>query len=380
MNLIRRLLFITFIAFSFKQGHSQGSRQLPDMHISFVPGPVVISGRSTFYYELHLTSSADDTIGLRKIEMLDNSDSAAIASIEGEDLKNRYAGIGVLQKNKEARLPPGSSGVIYIELALQKEKLPAQLSHRIELEVLRGGVKKTLSIRGAAIPLSQKPPLVVGPPLGPGLWTAVYDPSWERGHRRVFYTVNGKARIPGRFAIDFIRMDSLGRYANGDENVIKNWYGYGVDVLAVSDGIVASIRDDFPESNTLSEHPAYTPDKATGNFISLDLGNDHLAFYEHLKPGSIRVKPGQKVKKGDIIASLGFTGQTTGPHLHFHIADGNSPLGAEGIPFVFDHFTVSGAYNDLETFGKARWIPGKDPAATIVKERPAPNTVIKFQP
>jgi murein DD-endopeptidase MepM/ murein hydrolase activator NlpD len=228
--------------------------------------------------------------------------------------------------------------------------------------------------------LSKKPQLVLGPPLNNGPWAAVYDPSWERGHRRVIYTVNGKARIPGRFAIDFIKLDGQGRYANGDNNVIKNWYGYGNDVLAVADGVVASIRNDFSESPTLSGPPEYTADKATGNYISIDIGNNHFAFYEHLKPGSIKIKPGQRVKKGDIIASVGFTGQTTGPHLHFHVANVNSPLGAEGIPFVFDRFTLLGSYPNFENFGNVPWVPVKNSNQLMtVKEHPASNSVIKFK-
>ena len=169
--------------------------------------------------------------------------------------------------------------------------------------------------------------------------------------------MNGKASIPGRFAIDFIKLDDQGRYANGNDNTIKNWYGYGKDVLSVAEGVVASTRDDFSESPTVSGHPPYPSDHATGNYISIDLGNNQFAFYEHLKPRSIIIKPGQHLKKGDVIAAVGFTGQTTGPHLHFHVADVNSPLGAEGIPFVFDQFTLLGSYTDFVNFGKATWIP-----------------------
>lgn len=71
-----------------------------------------------------------------------------------------------------------------------------------------------------------------------------------------------------------------------------------------------------------------------------------------MKPKSIKVKTGQKVKKGDAIASLGFTGQTTGPHLHFHEADADSPLGAEGIPFVFEQFEILGSYADFGILAK----------------------------
>jgi Peptidase family M23 len=53
----------------------------------------------------------------------------------------------------------------------------------------------------------------------------------------------------------------------------------------------------------------------------LDLGQGKFAFYEHLKSGSVVVRKGQHVKKGQTIAALGYTGQSTGPHLHFHVAD-----------------------------------------------------------
>jgi murein DD-endopeptidase MepM/ murein hydrolase activator NlpD len=194
----------------------------------------------------------------------------------------------------------------------------------------------------------------------------------------VIYTVEEKRRIPGRFAIDFIRLNNEGKYANGTDDEIKNWYGYGADVLAVSDGVIASTCDDFSESAALSTHPSYPAEKATGNYVSIDIGNERMVFYEHLKPGSIKVKSGQKVKKGDVIASLGFTGQTTGPHLHFHVADKNSYLGAEGVPFVFESFIILGSYADMSKFGKEVWEPAKNSGQRIRAERPVPNAVIKF--
>jgi murein DD-endopeptidase len=108
----------------------------------------------------------------------------------------------------------------------------------------------------------------------------------------------------------------------------------------------------------------------------LEPKDNQFAFYEHLKPKSIKVKKGQTVKKGDVIASLGFTGQTTGPHLHFHVADTDSPLGAEGIPFVFETFEMLGAYSDFTQFGKALWTPINK--SIRYQERPLPNCVIEF--
>lgn len=380
MKINNGLLFLVItIMLGIEQTFSQEYQQSFDIRIPFAPDFVVIGGKPTVYYELHLTNFSSDSIDLKRLEIVDTPDSIVVVSIGKDDLKKRYARIGVPRKNNESILPPGASGVIYLELTLQNNKPNVQLTHRLEFEMMHRNGRQLRSAQSALTPLAKKPQLVLGPPLSGGPWAAVYEPSWERGHRRVIHVVNGKARIPGRFAIDFIKLDSQGRYAHDDNNVVKNWYGYGIDVFAVADGIVASTRDDFSESPTLSEHPKYPSDKTTGNYISIDIGNNHIVFYEHLKPGSINVKPGQRVKKGDILASVGFTGQSTGPHLHFHIANANSPLGAEGIPFAFESFTILGSYTDFENFGKTPWVPLKDSDQLIISgERPAPNSVIKF--
>ena len=63
-----------------------------------------------------------------------------------------------------------------------------------------------------------------------------------------------------------------------------------------------------------------------GNYVVLLLKDGRYVFYEHLKPGSIRVRVGQTVMRGDVVGSLGFTGESTGPHLHFHVARGRDTI------------------------------------------------------
>ncbi len=112
--------------------------------------------------------------------------------------------------------------------------------------------------------------------------------------------------VAGQLAAD-------GTHARGDASQIANWYGYGADVLAVADAVVVEAKDDLAEAPTLAlanETRTRVPlENISGNFICLDLGG-RFAFYEHLKHGSLRVKAGDRVTRGQVIAALGNSGGT----------------------------------------------------------------------
>ncbi len=57
-----------------------------------------------------------------------------------------------------------------------------------------------------------------------------------------------------------------------------------------------------------------------GNQISIEHDNGTVTVYGHNQ--SLRVNKGQKVKRGDLIALMGSTGNSTGPHLHFEVRIG----------------------------------------------------------
>lgn len=74
----------------------------------------------------------------------------------------------------------------------------------------------------------------------------------------------------------------------------------------------------------------------------LDLGNGFFAFYGHLQKGSVMVKRGDRVKRGQVLGRLGNSGNSSAPHLHFHIMNGPSVLGSDGLPYVIDRFRLAG--------------------------------------
>jgi len=363
----------------------RGSCQTPSttinvaLQIPCAPSVLTIGGVPCLYYELRLTNLDKDNLQLTRLSVISAADSALLIQLDSARLSDQLAFIGALKNTPGNSLPPGRSAVIYLEVKLPPGTLGQSLFHRLELKTVDGAATKLATITGGLVKPLIKPVLILGRPLKDGPWAAVYDPHWPTGHRRVYYTVDSIARIPGRYAIDFMRLDQSGKYAGDDPDLIKNWFGYSADVLAVADGEIATVKSDAPEFPSLSRYQKPLPENGAGNYISLKTGDGQYVFYEHLKPGSIKVRSGEKVKKGQIIAALGFTGQSTGPHLHLHVAGKDSPLGAEGIPFEFEHYWLLGAYPDFGKFGNSPWSPrlGNE-GYDRHNDRPAPNSVILF--
>lgn len=109
-----------------------------------------------------------------------------------------------------------------------------------------------------------------------------------------------------------------------------------------------------------------------GNHVILDIGNGFYAFYAHLQPGSLRVSLGEKVHRGQVLGLVGNSGNSTEPHLHFHISNANSPLGSEGLPYALSSFEVEGS-------GPA-WKPSEAKGAPDKREMeiPSENEIVRF--
>lgn len=300
---------------------------------------VRVEGRRRALFELH-----GDAIA--QVAVRDAGSGALLKTFEGADLAGRRIGQAV-----------------FLELDLP------EATRRLAVDA----GDRTLKID---LPASDGP--MLGPPLRGGPWAAIYKAEWPRGHRRVFYTVDGETRLPGRTAIDWVRVDDQGRIATGDADLARNALGYGAEVLAVADATVAAARDGVPEVERVSANGKHPQDLAAGNYVSLDLGDGRYAIYEHLIPGSLRVKPGDRVRKGQVIGWLGFSGDSTGPHLHLHVADAARPLLGEGMGYGFERFTLLGRYDDLGRLGSAPWTPLAGLRPERRRELPASNVVVRF--
>ena len=168
-----------------------------------------------------------------------------------------------------------------------------------------------------------------------------------------FSLSTGLPSLPvSRFAIDWIQMDTGDRVFDGDVSKLESYPYYGAEVHSVADGVVVNVYDEADEQ-TPGAIKGITTENIGGNMLAIDIGGGAYAFYAHMQRGSLKVKLGDRVKAGDVIGLLGNTGNTTGPHLHFHLMDGPSPLDANGLPFVFTRFSSPGVAEVTEdTFEK----------------------------
>jgi hypothetical protein len=98
----------------------------------------------------------------------------------------------------------------------------------------------------------------------------------------------------------------------------------GVDVRASATGIVAAVRDGEPDINIRRVADSDTrreikTRKALGNAVVVRHPDGYETYYGHLRQGSVRVRSGQPVAAGDVLGTVGLSGDTEFPHLHFEV-------------------------------------------------------------
>ena len=98
-----------------------------------------------------------------------------------------------------------------------------------------------------------------------------------------------------------------------------------VPVLAAADGRVLRVRDGMADRNVRSLPPDALGDRLAGNAVILDHGLGWVTQYSHLKLNSVAVRPGMRVRRGDVLGFIGMSGNAEFPHLHFEVRkDGTS--------------------------------------------------------
>jgi murein DD-endopeptidase MepM/ murein hydrolase activator NlpD len=144
-----------------------------------------------------------------------------------------------------------------------------------------------------------------------------------------------------RFAYDFLQRKN-GVSHKGDGKTNAQYYCFGQPILAPGAGTVAAVVDSVPDMNPGSRDPAHP----FGNHVVIDHGDGEFSVLAHMQKGSIRVTPGQTLAAGDTLGACGNSGNTSEPHLHFHLQNRPTVGAAEGLPAYFIAYSADGASVD----------------------------------
>ncbi|HWC96743.1 MAG TPA: M23 family metallopeptidase [Candidatus Sulfopaludibacter sp.] len=309
-----------------------------DLYVPVAPAPVLVGGKTRLFYELRVTNGGRADMDLAKVEVV--GDGKVVASFAGAQLNNVLHRLDAESGSEKRTLPPGGTAVVFIAVVMDANaKPPATLRHRVWVG--------DMSAEGGAAAVSTAKLAVLGPPLRGENWIAANGPANASEHRRAMLAVDGGLHIAQRFAIDWVQIGADEETHTGDPLDNRNYHAYGKDVLAVADGTVVEVKDGIPE-NVPGENSRAVPitlETVGGNHIVLDLGGGRYAFYAHLQPGKLRVKMGDRVTRGQVLGLVGNSGNSTEPHLHFHVSDGVSPLGSEGMPYILESLGALPALN-----------------------------------
>ena len=283
-------------------------------------------------------------ISLSRIEVLDGDTRNAqpIATFETGQLESMLQLLGgktFSDPKDHLMISDGQSVIVFVWIQLGRgSHIPDKLLHRVTTAYAPE--------EGAEIHTHHTELRVLGPPVEGADWLVGDGPSndQENHHRRGVVILNGQTVDSRRFAIDWKQIKE-GAPFSGDARDVHSYYCYGRAVLAAADARVVTARDGLPE-NVPGHGDAFHPavpislETVAGNTITLDLGGGQFAYYMHLQPGSLRVKVGDRVRPGQVMARVGASGDAREPHLHFEVTTSPKPIAGEGVPYLIDRYSI----------------------------------------
>lgn len=140
-----------------------------------------------------------------------------------------------------------------------------------------------------------------------------------------------------RFALDLVMLEDEATH-RGDGTKLTDYYCYGEEVLAPGAGTVVWACDSLPDQEIGTTNAS----QPVGNGVVIDHGNGEFSLLAHLRPRSLRIKVGDTVDTNTVLGLVGNSGNTSEPHIHYHLQNGADMAVAEGLPVRFKSIVVDG--------------------------------------
>ncbi|MDI6823037.1 MAG: M23 family metallopeptidase [Bacillota bacterium] len=168
-----------------------------------------------------------------------------------------------------------------------------------------------------------------------GAWWVAGGHDWLAAHRLQQSQV---------FAYDFVRVGPDGKTYSGKGDRVEDYRCYGEPILAPGAGVVVTCQDGIPDQPPgVMPDPGYLAENrwaVAGNHVIIDHGNREYSMLAHLRPGTLRVRTGDRVEAGQVLGECGNTGNSSEPHLHYNLMAGPVMFEAPGLPVRFSGFRL----------------------------------------
>lgn len=162
-----------------------------------------------------------------------------------------------------------------------------------------------------------------------------WNVTWGGDSKELNYHVESIAQ---KNAFDILIFDKNGSTHQGSGQANEDFYAFGKKLYAPCDGEVFLVVDGVKDNPPGTTNPIYIP----GNTVIIKATNGEYAFLAHFKQNSIVVKQGQKIKSGDLLGQCGNSGNSTEPHIHFHLQNVEDMNIAVGAKCYFDQLKLNG--------------------------------------
>ena len=332
-----------------------------NLYVIHAPQYATLGGKNVLFYEVYLANRSAE--GLYRVEALDGT--RVLQAMEGDELNRsiRTPGAGV------------NDYALYMWVELKDGDMPAIVSHKLYFK------EQPSALEGGNTAVNYAKPIVISPPLYGNGWLAAEAPVNTNHHRRGIITAMGKTGVSQRYATDWIQYGANDKMYKTDAATNEDFYCYGQEIRAVADGEIVDTKDGVPENVPWTPSPPFTVTWAGGNIVMQEIANGTYAFYAHMIPGSLRVKIGDKVKRGDVLGLLGNSGNSDAPHLHFHVATSKDALFGEGLPYAFESYAWEGNSDWVAQITKnTAWDGAFDTPKIMSMGMPAYDNIVAMGP
>lgn len=156
-----------------------------------------------------------------------------------------------------------------------------------------------------------------------------------------------------RYAYDFVITDDEGR-TNDGRGGVESFYCFNEPILSPAEGTVVRAKDGHRDHHRTSGWIDPLQYRLAGNYVLIKHAENEYSLLAHLREGSICVSPGDHVERRQQIGRCGHSGNSSEPHLHFHVQDHGLPYVGAGLPIQFEGRTTHPDIADCE--GERIWV------------------------